>query len=267
MQHTPISWAHITWNPVTGCSHAGPECWHCYAEDFALQQAKQENSPDQYTGMEWTVENAAFNVQMHPDRLGDPFGFNFTEPGRRIFVGSMTDVFHPRASEFFIRRILGVVRHFPEHHWLFLTKRPGRAAALDLDWPANAWLGTSVGSGPDGIYPDTTHRLEELRQADAETLWVSFEPLIEPVGDVDLTAFDWVVVGGETGEERREMEIEWARDLLKQARRDDAAFYFKQHSARTQGENTRLSVEENGWFVERSFEEFPETAKKPEVTA
>jgi protein gp37 len=145
---------------------------------------------------------------------------------------------------------------------VFLTKRPERAAGLDLDWPTNVWLGTSVGSGPGGEYPDTTHRIDQLQQADAPTLWVSFEPLIEPIGEVDLTAIDWAVVGGETAPEadRREMQHEWARDLLRQCRRDDVAFFFKQSSGVRPESGTRLSVynEEFDIYEQRRIREFPD---------
>lgn len=259
MQTTNISWAVYTWNPPTGCSHAGPECWNCYAETFSRRQGR--------TDKPWTPANASENVTIHEDRLEDPFDYHWPEGPGRVFVGSMTDLFHSEIPEEFIRQVIAVTRQFPEHIWIMLTKRPERAASIDVDWPPNVWLGTSVGTGPGGEYPDTTHRIDALREADVETRWASFEPLIEPVGEVDLTAFDWVVVGGESApaEDRREMDHAWAAEILAQARRDDAAFYFKQSSGRYPKTGTRLTVknENHGVYEQRKIQEFPEL---PDVT-
>jgi len=118
---------------------------------------------------------------------------------------------------------------------LFLTKRPERAAALGLDWPDNAWVGTSVGSGPGGEFPDTSHRTDALRDVDARMRWVSFDPLIEPVGGLlgphpDLSGIDWVVVGCESEPDastRREMDEQWARAIHQAAREQDIPFYVE----------------------------------------
>lgn len=254
MQTTNISWATYSWNPVTGCSHAGPECTHCYAETFSRRQGR--------TDKPWAPWNAEDNVTVHRDRLDEPFDYHWPEGHGRVFVCSMSDLFHELVPREFIHSVVSVAWNYPEHIWICLTKRPDRAASIDVEWPPNVWLGTSVGTGPGGEYPDTTHRLDQLREADAETLWVSFEPLIEPVGEVDLEAFDWVVVGGESApaEARREMNHEWAANILRQARRDDAAYYFKQSSALYPEEGTRLTVhnEERGVYEQRRFREFPD---------
>lgn len=254
MQTTNISWATYSDNPATGCSHAGPECTNCYAETFSRRQGR--------TDFAWTPENADANVTVHEDRPDDPFDYHWPDGPGKIFVGSMTDMFHPQIPDEFIRQVVARSRQFPEHVWIMLTKRPDRAASLDVDWPPNVWLGTSVGTGPGGEYPDTTHRIDQLREANAETLWVSFEPLIEPVGEVDLTAFDWAVVGGESAppEDRREMDHAWAADILRQARRDDVAFYFKQSSGLRPETGTRLTVEndERGIYEQRKFREYPD---------
>lgn len=256
MQTTNISWADYSWNPITGCSHAGPECWNCYAETFSLRQGRTE--------AEWTVENAGENVSQHPDRLAEPFTYHYPEGEGRVFVGSMTDMFHSEADPWFVQLSLDACRHHPEHVWIYLTKRPQHAAAWDLDWPENVWLGTSVGSGPGGDFPNTTHRIEQLRDVDVATKWVSFEPLIEPIGDVALDHVDWMVVGGESGEDnvRREMEHEWARDLKRQARQQDVAYFFKQSSGRYPETGPELTVErmydEMIVYEQQEFREFPE---------
>lgn len=261
MQTTNISWATYSWNPITGCSHAGPECWNCYAETFSLRQGR--------TDKPWTVENAADNVTMHPDRLDEPDEYRYPEGDGRVFVGSMTDMFHSEVDPGYVQRVLDKCRAHPRQVWIFLTKRPHNAAEWRLDWPENCWLGTSVGSGPGGQYPSTTHRIEQLRDVDASLRWVSFEPLIEPIGEVALDHVDWAVVGGESGseEERREMEHAWARDLLRQCREQDVAYFFKQSSGRYPEEGAELTVERDFGsttvYEQRVIREFPEL---PEVT-
>jgi protein gp37 len=269
MQTTNISWATYSWNPVTGCSHAGPECWNCYAETLHQQWAARENPPAYVSGEEWTPQNAAENVVMHPDRLDEPAAYGFPEGPGRVFVGSMTDMFHDEVDPGFVQRALDVCRRHPEQVWIWLTKRPQNAAEWRLDWPENCWLGTSCGSGSGGELPATTHRIEQLRDVDVATKWVSAEPLIEPLGSVALDHIDWLVVGGESGgaDVRREMEHEWARDLLRQAREQDVAFYFKQDSGPFQDSSTALTVEKEYGdlltYQQREIREFPPL---PDVT-
>ncbi|WP_265109197.1 phage Gp37/Gp68 family protein [Halosolutus halophilus] len=260
MQTTNISWADYTWNPVTGCSHAGPECWNCYAESFSLRQGRTES--------EWTQENASENVTMHRVRLEEDLdGYTFPEGPGRVFVGSMTDMFHREVDPEFVQEVLDRVREHPQHVWIFLTKRPHHASEWRLGWPENVWLGTSVGSGPGGKFPSTTHRIEQLRDVDVATKWVSFEPLIEPIGEVALDHIDWAVVGGESGaaDDRREMDHAWAREILEQCREQDVAFYFKQSSGPRPEIGTRLTVKNDDWGVyeQRRIREFPPL---PDVT-
>lgn len=266
MQTTNISWTDYSWNPVTGCSRHGPECTNCWAEQFMRRQAARDDAPEYMSEQEWSQENAEDVVVTHEGRLDEPFEYGFPEGPGRIFTVSMGDLFHREVPESFIRRVVAVAHQLPEHEFIFLTKRPGRAADVDIDWPENALVGTSVGSGPGGEYPDTTHRIEQLRGVDART-WVSFEPLIEPIGEVDLEHIGWAVVGGENApdENRREMEHEWARDLFRQCREQDVAFHFKQSSAATNESGTHLTVynEEFGVYEQRRIREFPEV---PEVT-
>lgn len=275
MQTTNISWADYSWNPVTGCSHAGPECWNCYAEAMTLQQAQRADPPPGISEKPWTVENASDVVTTHPSRLREPDAFSFPEGPGRVFVGSMTDMFHSEVEPLFVQRVLDRCGEFPEHEWIFLTKRPQNAARWQLTWPANTWLGTSVGSGPGGEYPSTTHRIEQLRDvrrrrafgADSPRLWVSFEPLIEPIGEVALDHIEWAVVGGENASDadRREMDHAWAREVFRQCRAADVPFFFKQSSAATNESGTRLTVErEGGVLVQQEIREFAPPA--PVVT-
>ncbi len=264
MQTTNISWCDYSWNPVTGCSHAGPECWNCWAEGFMHRQANCTDAPDYMTTDEWTQENAGKVVTTHEDRLDEPFDYAFPNGPGRIFTVSMGDLFHREVPDAFIRRVMAVARQFPEHEFAFLTKRPHRAGELEVDWPENAIVGTSVGSGPGGDYPDTTHRIDQLRDVDARR-WVSFEPLIEPIGDVDLTGINWAVVGGENASDsgRREMDHAWAREILDQCREQGVAFHFKQSSAATNESGTRLTVERQYGgetiYQQKKIREFPDT--------
>ena len=262
MQTTNIAWTTYTFNPITGCSKIGPECENCWAETFSHRQAEQDDPPVQATTEPWTHENAAENVTLHPERLEKPLAYTYPEGPGRIFVCSMADLFHKQVPESFIRRVIALCRQLPEHIWCLLTKRPHRAAQVDVDWPDNVWLGTSVGTGGGGEYPDTTHRIDQLLEADAALHWVSFEPLIEPVADsVDLSEIGWIVVGGETAaaDDRREMNAAWAVDLLKKARQQDTAFFFKQHSGHQPEKSIHLSVlnDELGIYGEQVIREYP----------
>jgi protein gp37 len=275
MQTTNISWADYTWNPVTGCSHAGPECWNCWAETMERRQAARDEPPEHVTGEEWTQENAPSVVTCHGDRLDEPNSYTYPEGPGRVFVVSMGDLYHREVGPDFAQCVLDVCEAHPEHVWISLTKRPQNARDWDLDFPENVWLGTSVGSGAGGEYPDTTHRNDQLREVDVATRWISFEPLIEPIGDVDLSGIDWAVVGGETGSEaqRREMDHRWADDLRRQCREQDVAFHFKQSSARYPERGVELSVEvEPGVYESRKIREYPrlpavtKQARREEVT-
>jgi len=263
MQTSDISWTDYSWNPITGCSKIGPECTNCYAETFSNRQAQRENPPEGATDRAWTHENADENVQLHPDRLDEPLEYNYPLGPGRVFVGSMTDMFHSESDPDHVQQALDRCAEVPECLWIWLTKRPHRAAEWPLDWPENTMLGVSVGSGPGGEYPNTTHRIEQLRDVDAPQKWVSFEPLVDPVGEVALDHIDWVVVGGETGpaEVRREMEHEWAREILRQAREEDIPFHFKQSSGRYPHENPALSVLRGGVTVQKKIREGPPLPK------
>lgn len=245
MQPSEIAWTDQTWNPTHGCSKVSAGCENCYAERISRQY--------EHTEHEWTNEHAAENVSERPGKLEEPY--NLTEPSR-IFVNSMSDLFHSEISDEYIREVFAVMRNCPHHVFQILTKRPGRAAHMDLQWPPNVWMGTSVEDD------HVTERIDILRDCDAETLFISFEPLIGPVGDVDLSGYGWAIVGGESGPDdvRREMDHEWAREILQQCRRDNVAFFFKQSSARQPERGTALTVknEEFGVYEQREVREMPE---------
>jgi protein gp37 len=237
-EDTNIAWTDQTWNPVHGCSRVSSGCDSCYAERISRQYG--------HTDHPWTPEHASENVTTREDKLDEPYQL---DEASRIFVNSMSDLFHAEVSDAFIQDVFSVMRNCPHHVFQILTKRPGRAAHMPLEWPPNVWIGTSV---EDDRVRD---RLDLLRPCDAETLFVSFEPLIGPVGDVDLSGFDWVIVGGESGPDYREMAHEWVWPIRDAARRDGAAFFFKQ-SAAVRNETNPYLREEDG--VRRPYRELPD---------
>lgn len=217
---TNIAWTDETWNPIHGCSRVSAGCDNCYAERLSYERHGWTDEP-------WTPENASENVTLKSERLepgGDGHPAGYDEP-KRIFVNSMSDVFHSEVPDDYVREMFAVMRNYPEHVFQILTKRPGRAAHMELDWPPNVWMGTSVED------ERVTERLDLLRPCQADVLFVSFEPLIGPVRDVDLQGYDWVIVGGESGPDYREMSHEWVWPIRRECMDRDVAFFFKQSSA------------------------------------
>lgn len=226
---TLISWTDETWNPTTGCSRVSEGCRYCYAEALSLRFG--------WSKKPWTAANAAENVICHPERLRKPYSWK--RPSR-VFVNSMSDLFHPMVPDEFVARVFAVMVETPQHTYQVLTKRPERAAAWPGPWPANVWMGTSVED------QRVVGRIDWLRQCAAQTKFLSCEPLIGRV-DHDLTGIDWVIVGGESGRHMkpgnpRWMDMEWARHLRDLALAAGAAFFFKQDSG--------IRTELRPWLVE-----------------
>ena len=246
MNETGIEWTDVTWNPVHGCSKVSEGCRNCYAERLSRRY--------DHTPAPWTPENAEQNVQLKPHKLEEPFGIG--EPSR-VFVNSMSDLFHEQVPDKYVQEVLAVCRSLPQHVFQVLTKRPERAAAFDrVPWPQNIWVGTSVEN------KRAVDRIDQLRACDANTLFVSFEPLIGPVGTVDLNGIEWAIVGGESGPEdqRRRFRHAWAREIRDQCAEQDVAFFFKQSAGPHPGTNPAL--------VERDLTrtEYHEQPELPQVT-
>lgn len=261
MQESDIAWTDYTWNPTHGCSRASAGCDNCYAETISLKWGHTEKP--------WTNEHADENVQLRHDKLEEPYTLTGRSPDAwapnlletdahppRVFVNSMSDLFHSAIPAEYIRDVFAVMRNCPHVVFQILTKRPGRAAHMEIEWPANVWIGTSVED--ERVAP----RIDMLRNVDAHTRFISFEPLIGSVGDVDLTGIDWAIVGGESGPDdvRRDMDHEWARKILEFARRDDVAYFFKQSSARYPERNPYLTVPKGGFDAQRMIREYPDVA-------
>ncbi len=204
-------WKHEIWNPVTGCSPVSDGCEHCYAMGIALKL--QAMGVDKYRN--------GFKVAVHEDALRIPAAW---KKPRLVFVTSMGDLMHPDVPDEFIIRALDVMRNCDRHVFQLLTKRPERMAEFSgkISWPGNVWAGTTIENR--SVY----HRLEYLRKVYAVTRFISFEPLLSDVGDVDLSGIHWAAVGGESGPKARLMKIEWARALRDRCTAAGIAFYFKQ---------------------------------------
>ena len=220
-----IEWTEATWNPTTGCDRTSPGCDHCYALTLskrlkAMGVDKYQNDGDPRTS------GPGFKLTVHDDALQVPFGWR--QP-RLVFVNSMSDLFHKDVPISFIRSVFDVVRETPRHTYQLLTKRSKRLrhVAPNLDWPANLWMGVSVESIKYNF------RIDHLRDVPAAVRFVSAEPLLGPLGQVDFTGIDWVIAGGESGPRARPMDIAWGRELRDQCLREDVSFFFKQWGGRT----------------------------------
>ena len=214
MQYTKISWADSTWNPVHGCSKVSPGCDNCYAETLSLRYG--------FTKKAWTGENADENILLKPHKLNEPY--RLKQPSR-VFVNSMSDLFHPKIPADYREQIFDVMRDLPEHIFQVLTKRPRAAARYSGEWTQNIWQGTSIENRA------TLHRLEPLRDCGAKVRFLSLEPLLEDLGEIDLDGIHWVIVGGESGKGFRPMPHSWARSLRDQCVDAGVPFFFKQSAA------------------------------------
>lgn len=218
---SPIEWTDASWNPVTGCSKVSPGCANCYAEALTMRYADSWKVPR----LPWTPANAAENVRLHPERLGLPHTW---KTPRRVFVNSMSDLFHELVPVDYIRNVFEVMWATPRHTYQVLTKRPERmAAVMDNDlWmprPApNVWLGTSIENDR------WTVRADHLRKAPAAIRFLSCEPLLGPLPSLDLADIDWVIVGGESGRGHRPIDPDWVRDIRDRCVASGTAFFFKQ---------------------------------------
>ena len=211
MAASKIEWTDATWNPVTGCNKISPGCKHCYAERLSKRLKA--------TGM--AKYRNGFAVTLHPDTLDIPL--RWRKP-RSIFVNSMSDLFHVDVPDEFIAQVFDVMTRAHWHRYQILTKRPERVAKLNskLPWPSQIWMGASIES------QDYIQRIDWLRETDAAIKFLSLEPLLGPLPNLDLDGIDWVIVGGESGPGARPMQSDWARDIRDQCQAAGVLFHFKQ---------------------------------------
>ena len=253
MAETQIEWTDATWNPVAGCSIVTAGCTHCYAMEMArrLEAMHIEKCAGltRKSGRR-TVWNGV--VREDRDALAIPYGWR--KP-RKIFVNSMSDLFHERVSDAFILDVWKVMRETPHHNYQILTKRPERMAELVAtkigEVLPNVWLGTSIEDG------NVVDRIDYLRKAQAAIRFISFEPLIGSVGSVDLQGIHWAIVGGESGKSARPIREEWIDEIYVQCLSAGTAFFFKQWG--TWGkDNKKRSKKANGReYRGRTWDEMP----------
>ena len=218
-----IEWTDSTWNPVTGCTKVSPGCKHCYAERLSYRLQAMGN-PSYRNGFELTTHERMLEVPL-----------KWKQP-HRIFVNSMSDLFHEKVPRDFIQSVFDVMRLASWHTFQVLTKRSGRLRDLseEIDWPDNVWMGVSVEN------QDYTFRIGDLARTDAHVKFLSLEPLLGPLQLVDLSGIDWVIVGGESGPGARPMEEEWVLDIRDQCVASGVAFFFKQWGGVHRKQNGRL---------------------------
>ena len=206
-----IEWTETTWNPVTGCTKISYGCKHCYAERMSKRL--------QAMGME--KYRRGFEVVVHESVLKEPL--KWKNPSV-VFVNSMSDLFHKDVPSDFVQSVFEVMNQAQQHTFQVLTKRPGRVMQIDarLDWRPNIWLGTSIES------ERWLNRLDHLKATGAHTKFLSLEPLLGPLPDLDLSGIDWVIVGGESGPGARPMNADWVREIRDYCLDSEVPFFFKQ---------------------------------------
>ena len=207
-----IEWTEQTWNPSAGCTKISAGCQNCYAETMAIRL--------QAMGVEGYENGFKFNIV--PSRLNEPLK---KKKPTVFFVNSMSDIFHKDMPLDYLNKIFDVIEQTPQHTYQVLTKRADRMQEYFLHRPVpkNIWLGVTVDNKKDGL-----PRIDFLRNIDATVLFLSVEPLLEDLGEMNLTNIDWVIVGGESGNRARPMEKEWVVNIKQQCEREDVAFFFKQ---------------------------------------
>lgn len=210
-QNSKIEWTECTWNPVTGCSKISPGCKHCYAERMALR-LQAMGQPNYRNG---------FNVTIHQHMLELPL--KWRNP-KKIFVNSMGDMFHRLVPDDFVVESFRVMTKAAQHQFQLLTKRSSRLQqmASDLPWPQNLWAGVTVETA------DYLERIDHLKQTPAAVKFLSLEPLLGPIPDINLEGIDWVIAGGESGPGARPMNQKWVVDIRDQCLTVGIPFFFKQ---------------------------------------
>jgi len=209
--NSAIEWTEGTWNPVTGCTKVSPGCEHCYAERMS-RRLQAMGQPNYVNG---------FKVNIHEHVLDMPL--RWKKP-KTIFVNSMSDLFHKEVPDEFIQRAFDVMNQAHQHQFQVLTKRSQRLLDLSpqLPWAENIWVGVSVEN------EDYTFRIDHLRQTNSHVKFLSLEPLLGPLGELDLAGIDWAIVGGESGPGARSMDPSWVIDIRNQCLDAGVPFFFKQ---------------------------------------
>jgi protein gp37 len=253
---TQIEWTDATWNPVAGCSVVSAGCTNCYAIEMARRLHAM--SVEKYKGLtRRSGKRTVWTGMVREDYAALEIPLRWKK-AKKIFVNSMSDLFHEAVTDAFILKVWDVMRQTPHHSYQILTKRPERMAALVrsklADVLPNVWLGTSVENA------EVVNRIDALREVPAAIRFISFEPLIGSVGEVDLTGIHWAIVGGESGRMARPIREEWIDEIYDRCLEFDTAFFFKQWG--TWGaDNKRRSKKANGReYRGRQWDEMPKEA-------
>lgn len=211
MRTTKIEWTDKTWNPITGCTKISAGCEHCYAEVMAKR----------LKAMGQKKYNNGFSLTFHNETLKEPLAW---KTSHTIFVCSMSDLFHEDVPEEFINKVIEIIKQTPWHKYQILTKRAKRMYEYFSQHiiPTNTWLGVTVD------VKSSLKRIDYLRHLPAPIKFLSCEPLLEDLEDINLTGIDWVIVGGESGPKARPMKQEWVAKIKQQTENQDVAFFFKQ---------------------------------------
>lgn len=253
MAESQIEWTDATWNPVAGCTIVSAGCTHCYA--MSMARRLEAMGVDKYTSLTrksgrrviWTGK-----VREDEDSLQIPY--RWKKP-RKVFVNSMSDLFHEAVSDEFVDKVWRAMEETPHHQYQILTKRPERMLVYvnkrHRTALPNVWLGTSVEN------EEVKDRISLLRKTRAAIRFVSFEPLIGPVGSLNLQGIDWAIVGGESGVHARPVKEDWIAQIHRQCKKSDTAFFFKQWGAWGE-DNKKRSKKANGReYLGRTWDEMP----------
>jgi protein gp37 len=214
-ERSSIEWTDATWNPVRGCTKISPGCKHCYAETFA----------ERFRGVPGHPFEQGFDLRLVPEKLDQPL---LWKRPRRIFVNSVSDLFHEDIPVSYIRGVFAVMVRASWHSFQILTKRSQRLLAVSsqLPWPSNVWMGVSIESA------DYVFRAHDLLKVPAKVRFISAEPLLGPLSNLPIEGLDWVIVGGESGPHARPMDVDWAREIRDQCGRHGVPFFLKQLGGR-----------------------------------
>jgi len=206
-----IEWTDATWNPVRGCTKVSAGCKHCYAQTFSERFRGIPNHPFEQ----------GFDLRLVPEALETPKRW---KKGRTIFVNSMSDLFHEKIPDNYVKEVFQTMNDCPQHNFQILTKRPQRLTELasSVLWTKNIWMGVSVES------TKFVQRIDKLRNVPCATKFLSLEPLLGPLNNLNLTEIDWVIVGGESGSKSREVKAAWIRSIRDQCVDQGVPFFFKQ---------------------------------------
>ena len=238
-----IEWTQSTWNPVRGCARVSEGCRFCYAERIAARFSKEGLAYEGLARMTEAGPRWSNEVRVIDDLLDTPL--RWKKP-QLIFVNSMSDLFHEDVPLEFILKVFDTMHKATQHQFQILTKRSQRLIELssEIQWPKNVWMGVSVEN------QDYTFRIDHLRQTGAHIKFLSLEPLIGALPNLDLTYIDWVIVGGESGPQARPIQKEWVIDIRDQCHQADIPFFFKQWGGRNKKREGRT-------LEERTWDDFP----------